>query len=329
VKPPKPCGCGAKVGAQDGGDDAEVPQDGEAQVGDAQVADDAQDEDVPQDAGADAQTAQQTSWSITWPTQYADEEPNLAQQIADLEAMIEELEEELEELEEEFAIAIQNEDDPEDMFILTADDLATLEETVAEADAAVTAADADVAVTAADADVAVTAADADAAVTAADADVAVTAADADAAVTAADADAVVEKHCPAPSCPKKRALQVVFQLDRKFVKLVNEQNLPDLYGMITDHSRYAMITPNADSPGCTRVVGPLAQFLPNYIGYSLTTVFQDIAYNKDGSVTIHVLDVLTQGSTTIIAEDVWRTYKAATGCQYKIDYLNGVNWLCK
>jgi len=302
VKPPKPCGCGAKVGAQDGGDDAEVPQDGEAQDGDAQVADDAQDEDVPQDAGADAQTAQQTSWSITWPTQYADEEPNLAQQIADLEAMIEELEEELEELEEEFAIAIQNEDDPEDMFILTADDLATLEETVAEADAAVTAADADVAVTAADAD---------------------------AAVTAADADAVVEKHCPAPSCPKKRALQVVFQLDRKFVKLVNEQNLPDLYGMITDHSRYAMITPNADSPGCTRVVGPLAQFLPNYIGYSLTTVFQDIAYNKDGSVTIHVLDVLTQGSTTIIAEDVWRTYKAATGCQYKIDYLNGVNWLCK
>lgn len=302
MKPPKPCGCGAKVGAQDGGDDAEVPQDGEAQVGDAQVADDAQDEDVPQDAGADAQTAQQTSWSITWPTQYADEEPNLAQQIADLEAMIEELEEELEELEEEFAIAIQNEDDPEDMFILTADDLATLEETVAEADAAVTAADADVAVTAADAD---------------------------AAVTAADADAVVEKHCPAPSCPKKRALQVVFQLDRKFVKLVNEQNLPDLYGMITDHSRYAMITPNADSPGCTRVVGPLAQFLPNYIGYSLTTVFQDIAYNKDGSVTIHVLDVLTQGSTTIIAEDVWRTYKAATGCQYKIDYLNGVNWLCK
>jgi hypothetical protein len=142
-------------------------------------------------------------------------------------------------------------------------------------------------------------------------------------------DGAQEKHCPPPTCCKKKALQIVFQLDRRFVKLVNEQNLPDLYNMITDSSRYAMITPMADSPTCTRVVGPLAQFLPNYIGYTLTTVFQDIAYNKDGSVTIHVLDVLTQGSTTIMAEDVWRTYKARSGCLYKIDYLNGVNWLCK
>lgn len=142
-------------------------------------------------------------------------------------------------------------------------------------------------------------------------------------------EGAVEKYCPPATCDKKKALQIVFQLDRRFVKLINEQDLPGLYNMITDYSRYAMITPNADTPGCQRVVGPLAQFLPNYIGYALTTVFQDIVYNKDGSVTIHVLDVLTQGSTTIIAEDVWRTYKAATGCLYKIDYLNGVNWLCK
>ncbi len=139
-----------------------------------------------------------------------------------------------------------------------------------------------------------------------------------------------KKHCPTkPGCDKKKALQIVFQLDRRFVQLINEQNLPDLYNMITPLSRYAMITPNADNPSCTRIVGPLAQFLPNYIGYTMTSVFQDIAYNQDGSVTIHTLDVLTQGSTSITAEDVWRTYKAKEGYLYKLDYLNGVNWLCK
>lgn len=129
-------------------------------------------------------------------------------------------------------------------------------------------------------------------------------------------------------CDKKRALQIVYQLDRKFVKDVNSADLNGLYNLITESSRYAMISPNADAPGCTRVVGPLAQFLPNYIGWTLTTVFQDIAYNRDGSVTIHVLDVLTQGNN-IIAQDVWRTWKTKQGCHYKLDYLNGANWLCK
>lgn len=133
----------------------------------------------------------------------------------------------------------------------------------------------------------------------------------------------------APTCCKKQALQIVFQLDRTFVKLINKQNLADLYLMLTPAARYAMITPNADLPTCSRVVGPLTQFLPNYIGSSMTSVFQDIAYNKDGSVTIHTLDVMVYGPSGVVTEDAWRTYRAESGCQYKLDYLNGVNWLCK
>lgn len=130
-------------------------------------------------------------------------------------------------------------------------------------------------------------------------------------------------------CDKKKALFTVFELDKRFVKLVNEQNLSALYKLIQPKARYAMVTPRADTPGCERIVGPLSQFLPNYIGYQLTSIFQDITYNADRSVTIHVLDVLTQGTSSLIVEDVWRTYTSHKGCNYKIDYLNGVNWVCK
>lgn len=135
--------------------------------------------------------------------------------------------------------------------------------------------------------------------------------------------------CKPPHCPKDKALHTVFELDKKFVKYVNEQNLPALYKLAQTGARYAMVTPLADQPTCTRVVGPLSQFLPNYIGNVLTTVFQDIVYNEDGSVTIHVLDIITNGCQTLIVEDVWRTYTSLSGCNYKIDYLNGVNWVCK
>lgn len=130
-------------------------------------------------------------------------------------------------------------------------------------------------------------------------------------------------------CDKKKALHTVFELDKKFVKYVNQQNLPALYKLITPNARYAMNQPLADAEGCARVTGPLSQYLPDYIGLQLTTVFQDIVYNQDQSVTIHVLDVLTSGTSTLIVQDVWRTYKSYQACNYKIDYLNGSNWVCK
>lgn len=135
--------------------------------------------------------------------------------------------------------------------------------------------------------------------------------------------------CQSRKCPKEKALHTVFELDKKFVKYVNEQNLPGLYKLAQPGARYAMVTPMADQPSCTRVVGPLSQFLPNYIGNTLTSVFQDIVYNPDGSVTLHVLDILTNGCQTLIVQDVWRTYTSYSGCNYKIDYLNGVDWVCK
>lgn len=148
----------------------------------------------------------------------------------------------------------------------------------------------------------------------------------------AQAVAAARDSCSSDShliCDKKKALHTVFELDKKFVKYVNQGNLPALYKLITPNSRYAMNQPDADAPGCIRVTGPLSQYLPDYIGFQLTTVFQDIVYNPDQTVTIHVLDVLTNGTSTLNVEDVWRTYKSYQACNYKIDYLNGSNWICK
>lgn len=130
-------------------------------------------------------------------------------------------------------------------------------------------------------------------------------------------------------CRPCDAIKTVIDVDNEFLHLLNQHNYAAVSVLVQPDAKFAFL--DEYECVCLRQTGCLKNLWSTTYDKNVKVhnVIQAVNYNENGSVTVKAVEVAKYKKQSVAVRDVERIYTSKFGCNYKLEQINAINFLCR
>lgn len=130
-------------------------------------------------------------------------------------------------------------------------------------------------------------------------------------------------------CRPCDAIKTVIDIDNEFLHLLNQHNYAGVNVLTQPDAKFAFL--DEYDCVCLKQSGCLKNLWSTTYDKNVKVhnVIQSVNYNEDGSVTVKSVEVAKYKKQSVTVRDVERIYTSHFACNYKLQQINAVSFLCR
>lgn len=129
-------------------------------------------------------------------------------------------------------------------------------------------------------------------------------------------------------CRPCDAIQTVIDVDDQLLSLINAQNFAGVQVLCQPGGTFQCLDPYSGI--CLKQAGCIKNLWATcYKGVRVYDVIQSVNYQEDGSVVVKAVEVTRTCDDMVKVRDMTRIYTTTFGCNYKLNAIHGVDFLCR